>query len=139
MHAIAMKEDFMASLGDGFKDIFLAGVGALAFTGEKAKEVVDQLIAKGELTVDQGKELNEQLRHQASERCSSVSLRALEAHLSTLSPDERTAFAAKIADLLAKESSQKAEGEVGFASGVEVNEELHTTEVPQGSSAPHHK
>ena len=32
------------SIEDGFKDIFLAGVGALAITGEKAKEVVDTLI-----------------------------------------------------------------------------------------------
>ena len=34
------------SIEDGFKDIFLAGVGALAITGEKAKEVVDTLIEK---------------------------------------------------------------------------------------------
>ena len=26
----------MATIGDGFKDIFLAGVGAMAITGEKA-------------------------------------------------------------------------------------------------------
>ena len=27
----------------GFRDIFLAGVGAMAITGEKAKEVLDTL------------------------------------------------------------------------------------------------
>lgn len=31
----------------GFRDIFLAGVGAMAITGEKAKEVLDTLIEKG--------------------------------------------------------------------------------------------
>ena len=45
----------MATIGDGFKDIFLAGVGAMAITGEKAKDLVDTLISKGELTVDQGR------------------------------------------------------------------------------------
>ena len=45
----------MATIGDGFKDIFLAGVGAMAITGEKATDLVSALIAKGELTVEQGK------------------------------------------------------------------------------------
>ena len=48
----------MATLSDGFKDIFLAGIGAMAITGEKTKDLVDQLISKGELTVDQGKQIN---------------------------------------------------------------------------------
>ena len=47
------------SIEDGFKDIFLAGVGALAITGEKAKEVVDTLIEKGSITVEQGKDINQ--------------------------------------------------------------------------------
>ena len=40
----------------GFRDIFLAGVGAMAITGEKAKEVLDTLIEKGGVTVEQGKD-----------------------------------------------------------------------------------
>lgn len=43
--------------------ILLAGIGALALTGEKAKEVLDELVKRGELTVEQGKVLNEELRH----------------------------------------------------------------------------
>ena len=50
---------------NGLKDIFLAGIGAMAITGEKASEVVDKLIARGELTVDQGKEINKELQHKA--------------------------------------------------------------------------
>lgn len=42
----------------GFRDIFLAGVGAMAITGEKAKEVLDTLIEKGGVTVEQGKDIN---------------------------------------------------------------------------------
>ena len=35
---------------DGFKKLMLAGVGAAAFTAEKASDVVDTLVKKGELT-----------------------------------------------------------------------------------------
>ena len=31
----------MATIGDGFKDIFLAGIGAMAVTAEKGKDLVD--------------------------------------------------------------------------------------------------
>ncbi len=51
----------MATLSDGFKDIFLAGIGAMAITGEKTKDLVDQLISKGELTVDQGKQIKHRI------------------------------------------------------------------------------
>ena len=51
----------MTALTDGFKDVFLAGVGAMALGAEKSKELVDQLIAKGEITVEQGKEINAEL------------------------------------------------------------------------------
>lgn len=43
----------------------MAGVGAMALGAEKSKELVDQLIAKGEITVDQGKEINAELMQQA--------------------------------------------------------------------------
>ena len=44
--------------GDGLRKVFLAGVGALATTVEKSQEIVDDLVKKGELTVEQGKALN---------------------------------------------------------------------------------
>ena len=49
-------------LGEGLKKVFLAGVGAVATTAETAKEIVDDLVTKGELTVEQGKVLNEELK-----------------------------------------------------------------------------
>ena len=57
----------MADIRDGFKDIFLAGVGALAYGGERANELVNNLIEKGELTVEQGKEHNTELKHKAND------------------------------------------------------------------------
>lgn len=44
------------------KNILLAGIGSMAFTYEKAIDMVDVLVKKGELTVNQGKELNEELK-----------------------------------------------------------------------------
>ena len=35
----------MATLSDGFKDIFLAGIGAMAITGEKTKDLVARMAA----------------------------------------------------------------------------------------------
>lgn len=53
----------MDGLGDNMKKIVLAGIGAVAVTAEKSKDVLDELVKKGELTVEQGKELNEELKH----------------------------------------------------------------------------
>lgn len=53
----------MERLGENVKKILLAGVGAAATTVEKSKEILDDLVEKGELTVEQGKALNEELKH----------------------------------------------------------------------------
>jgi polyhydroxyalkanoate synthesis regulator phasin len=58
----------MFDLGEGLKKVFLAGVGAVALTAEKSKQIADQLVAKGELTVEQGKVLNEELKRKATDR-----------------------------------------------------------------------
>lgn len=53
---------------EGLKKVFLAGVGAVATTAEAAKDMVDQFVTKGELTVEQGKVLNEELKHNIKEK-----------------------------------------------------------------------
>lgn len=53
----------MEKLGSGLKKVLLAGIGAVAVTGEKSKELLDEMVKKGELTVEQGKVLNEELKH----------------------------------------------------------------------------
>ena len=58
----------MFDLGEGLKKVFLAGVGAVALTAEKSKQIADQLVAKGGLTVEQGKVLNEELKRKATDR-----------------------------------------------------------------------
>lgn len=53
--------------GEGLHKVFLAGIGALATTVEKSQSIVDDLVKKGELTVEQGKALNTELKRKASE------------------------------------------------------------------------
>ncbi len=50
------------NISDDLKKIMLAGIGAVASTAEKSKQVLDDLVKKGELTVEQGKVLNEELK-----------------------------------------------------------------------------
>ena len=57
----------MEQLGEGIRKLILAGVGAVAVTKEKSEAVVRELIKKGELTVEQGKVLNEELKHNIKE------------------------------------------------------------------------
>ena len=58
----------MSNFNEDLKKVLLAGIGAVAVTAEKSKEVVEQLVKKGELTVEQGKVLNEELNNNVAEK-----------------------------------------------------------------------
>ena len=53
----------MDKIGDGLKKFLLVGIGAAAVTVEKSQQIVEELVKKGEITVEQGKELNKELQH----------------------------------------------------------------------------
>lgn len=53
---------------DEIKKVLLFGVGAVASTYEKATEVVDDLVKKGKITIDEGKELGEELKRTFKEK-----------------------------------------------------------------------
>ena len=53
----------MDQLSEGLRKLVLAGIGAVAATKEKSEGILDELVKKGELTVEQGKVLNEELKH----------------------------------------------------------------------------
>ncbi len=110
----------MATIGDGFKDVFLAGIGALAITAEKGKELVDQLIEKGEITVDQGRQINTELKHKAENAAATVREDLLEARMAAMTPEERAAFVAKAAEI-ARKVDARAAVQVGDASPVEAS------------------
>ncbi len=99
----------MATLGDGFKSIFLAGIGAVAIGAEKGKELVDQLVSRGEMTVEQGKQINTELKHRASEVESSIRRDTLEARMSVMTPDERVEFANIVREMADKQNEREAE------------------------------
>lgn len=107
----------MAYFSDGFKDIFLAGIGAMALTGEKAKEMVDRLIAKGELTVEQGKVINSELKHKVEAATQAVRYDVLEARMAAMSAQERAEFAAKAAEFAAKTHFENVKMPQGTACG----------------------
>ena len=65
----------MNNWSEDLKKVLLAGIGAVAVTAEKSKEVVEDLVKKGELTVEQGKVLNEELKHDIQEQKEEVSKR----------------------------------------------------------------
>lgn len=99
----------MANVSDGFKNVFLAGIGAMALTGEKAKELVDTMIAKGEITVEQGKDLNCELKRKAVDGAAQARDAALEARMSFMTEEERAAFVAKAAELAEKLNAKDAQ------------------------------
>lgn len=89
-------------LGDGIKKVFLVGIGAMATGAEKADQIVNDLVAKGELTVEQGKALNEELKRKAKEEKKSGADDALRTKLEAMTPEERAAYAAKVAEMAAQ-------------------------------------
>lgn len=105
----------MADIRDGFKDIFLAGVGALAYGGERANDLVNSLIEKGEITVEQGKQLNTELQHKANDAFSQVRDDTLAAQLKAMTPEQRAEFVAKVNELADKVTDDAAAAAVADA------------------------
>ncbi|MCS4470462.1 hypothetical protein JQ038_09710 [Clostridium botulinum] len=50
-----------------FKNILLAGIGSAAYTYEKASNLVDEMVQKGKITVNEGKDLSEELKRTIDE------------------------------------------------------------------------
>ena len=91
---------------EGLKRLFLASVGAVAMGAEKSQEVVDDLVKKGELTVEQGKTLNQELTRKAREVIDGTADKALRSRLEAMTPEERAAYAAKVAEMSAELDAQ---------------------------------
>ena len=115
-------------LGEGIKKILLAGIGTAAVTAEKSKEVLDELVKKGELTVEQGKVLNQELKHNIKESVKknvNVTLKPsnpdeLKDVLSKMTPDQLAALKEQI--------SRMQEKDVDAAPEEPVAEEAETAE-----------
>lgn len=99
--------------GEELNRLFLAGVGAVAMTAEKSKELVDTLVKKGELTVSQGKELNEELKHNVKEKIreavgcekeSSPRSGSILEEMEKMSPEELEAIRTKLMEMEQKKT-----------------------------------
>lgn len=97
-------------LGEGIKKILLAGIGTAAVTAEKSKEVLDELVKKGELTVEQGKVLNQELKHNIKESVKNVNVTLkpsnpdeLKEVLGKMTPDQLAALKEQISKMQAKD------------------------------------
>lgn len=109
------------SVSNMLEKIFLAGVGALALTGEKTKDLLDELVARGALTVERGKVLNEELKHAAQNAAakppadaggsdSAIDIVVLLQHVERLSDEE-------LAQIRSKLREMEAGGEAPFGEG----------------------
>ena len=122
-------------LGEGLKKILLVGIGTAAVTAEKSKEILDELVRKGELTVEQGKVLNQELKHNIKSTvktaADSVKENAarkneqeeLKATISKLTPEQLAVVKAQIESMQAEAAREKEEA-------------AETAEEPVGEAAP---
>lgn len=53
----------MELLDEGVRKLILAGIGAVAVTKQRSEGILHDLVKQGELTVEQGRVLNEELKH----------------------------------------------------------------------------
>ena len=102
----------MEKLTDNLKKVILAGIGAVATTAEKSKDVLDDMVKKGELTVEQGKVLNEELKqtvkNNVNVKVKVTTPEELSELLDKMTPEQLEALKAQIK---AKESTVDSEAE----------------------------
>ena len=96
---------------DSLKNFLYAGVGAAAWAFEKTGEVADTLIAKGETAVEQGKALNEELKHKTEEKRREK--RSAEDILKTLTPEQKAALLKELSAEEVEEESKEETAESG--------------------------
>ncbi len=55
-------------MNNDIKNFFLAGLGSAAYTYEKATTLIDDFVQKGKLTLEEGKDLSEELKRTVKEK-----------------------------------------------------------------------
>lgn len=140
-------------LGEGLKKILLVGIGTAAVTAEKSKEILDELVKKGELTVEQGKVLNQELKHNikstvktAADSVKESAARKndqeeLKATISKLTPEQLAAVKAQIESMQAEAAKEKEEASEAAEEPVEeaapeASVEAETVTEEAGSEEP---
>lgn len=109
----------MDNLGENVKKLLLAGIGAVAVTAEKSKEILDDMVKKGELTVEQGKALNQELKHNIKKTVKekvNVSMKAtspeeLSELLDQMTPEQLAQLKERIQEMESEEEEQDSDWE----------------------------
>ena len=88
-------------------------------SAEKSKEILDDLVKKGELTVEQGKVLNEELKHNVKQTFKKDAEQDPADVLKGMSPEQIAALKEAIAQKEAEDVAQKEEEAAGEAQNEE--------------------
>jgi len=73
-----------SSVTDMLERIFLLGVGAASLTKDKAQELIDELVKRGQLTQDQGLKLMDEVTDKAKSQTAGVKESVSDAYQDTL-------------------------------------------------------
>lgn len=120
----------MEKLTDGLKKVVLAGIGTVAVTAEKSKEIIDEMAKRGQQTVEQGKVLNQELKHNIKETVKKTvggteevpTQEALAAMLDKMTPEQIAELKEKLAAAEEAKVAEKADGETETAEEKEAEE-----------------
>lgn len=83
-------------LANELKKVILAGVGAAAMTTEAASKLGEELVKKGEMTVEQGKALNEELKRTLSTAGEKDSVDTILKAADSLTPEQKAELIEKL-------------------------------------------
>ena len=127
----------MEKLTDGLKKVVLAGIGTVAVTAEKSKEIIDEMAKRGQQTVEQGKVLNQELKHNIKETVKKTvggteevpTQEALAAMLDKMTPEQIADLKEKLAAAEEAKAAEKADEEA------ETAEEKEAEEAPAEETA----
>lgn len=134
----------MEKLSEGLKKILLAGIGTVAVTAEKSKDVLDEMVKRGELTVEQGKVLNKELKHNLKNTIKNnvnVSVKPqsgeeLEELLGNMTPDQLAELKDKISQMQEKDAAEPENEEVDKDADVDdASKDADTDDTDAGEGA----
>lgn len=89
----------LEELGNDLLKLAFAGVGAVAIVAEKACDVGKVLVKKGEATVEQGKQINEEFQQKCREATKERKEQRFSNDVEALSTFEREALRRKLSEL----------------------------------------
>lgn len=94
----------MEDMDNYLRKFLVAGVGAAELSYEKMGEIINECVKRGEVTVERGRALNEELKHKCKEAVSPDGAKGADIDVEKLTADERARLLEK---LLAMQEDKK--------------------------------